>query len=312
VDGGDEHVGVTGVRLGEAGLHRTLVDVVELLDQALAQLGDERRERQAAGDERGARLMTDTVRTSAVRASRTPGYCTFTATGRPSALRARCTWPMLAAAVADSSKPGSSSASRSRARRPARARRPRTAAARWRPAAGERLAPGRLRVLREQRLDRRQELARLERAALEAPEDGTRAGGVALAQVLRHRRAVLAGQPAHDALGGQGGRAGGQGEQAGGADQPRGRQGHARALPCARVRHPDRGVAVLELLIVLAVIAVVAVLVARSRRRGSGAVDAAVSVREARAAKAATDQAVIARQAGQGGGQGGVGGGFGP
>ena len=36
---------------------------------------------------------------SALIASPTPGYCTFTATARPSLVMARCTWPIDAAAI---------------------------------------------------------------------------------------------------------------------------------------------------------------------------------------------------------------------
>ena len=49
----------------------------------------------------------------------TPGYCTFTATSRPSGSAARCTWPIDAAAAAswskraNSSSTGSSHSSRS-------------------------------------------------------------------------------------------------------------------------------------------------------------------------------------------------------
>ena len=42
-------------------------------------------------------------------ASPTPGYCTFTATGRPSVVTARCTWPIDAAASGSSSHSANSS-----------------------------------------------------------------------------------------------------------------------------------------------------------------------------------------------------------
>lgn len=47
---------------------------------------------------RDRRLMSDS------RASPAPGYCTLTATGRPSRHTARCTWPIDAAATGRSSK----------------------------------------------------------------------------------------------------------------------------------------------------------------------------------------------------------------
>ena len=46
-----------------------------------------------------ARKSRSLVVRSARIASSTPGYCTFTATSRPSCVRARCTWPIDAAAI---------------------------------------------------------------------------------------------------------------------------------------------------------------------------------------------------------------------
>jgi hypothetical protein len=138
----------------------------------------------------------------------TPGYCTFTATGRPSAARAgapgRCSRrPSPAPRSRQHVAPAGPSSSRSTARRREGQRRVPLLQA------GERLAPRRLGVLREQRLDRRQELAGLERAALQARRARPGARGVALAQVLGDALAVLPGQAAGGALGGQCRRSGG-------------------------------------------------------------------------------------------------------
>ena len=81
--------------------------VVELLDEPGAELLDQRagleaRERQAHGAEHAGPPLSR----SASMASSTPGYCTFTATARPSWVMARWTWPI----DADASGTGSHSA----------------------------------------------------------------------------------------------------------------------------------------------------------------------------------------------------------
>ena len=101
----------------ERARHRALVLglelVVELLGDALAQLAVERlrvEPRREALDEREEQRG---LRRSVSTASATPGYWIFTATARPSAVTARWTWPIDAAAKASSSNSEKTSPSRS-------------------------------------------------------------------------------------------------------------------------------------------------------------------------------------------------------
>ena len=134
-------------------------------------------------------------RRSAISASPAPGYCTLTATSRPSAQRPRCTWPIEAAAA------GSSSNSTSFLRQP-RAQlggqhvvhggRGHRGSGVLEP--GELLAVGRRELLGQRRLEDRQRLPHLHRAALEVAERPEQLLGGALLHVGHHR---LGGGAAH-------------------------------------------------------------------------------------------------------------------
>ena len=96
---------------------------------------------------------------------------------------------------------------------------------------GEGLAPGLLGVVRQQRLDRRQQLTGLERTALEPAEDAGRPRGAPLARRPGDGRRVLAPGAAHRARRGVGQRAARQLQQTGGPDQPCARDGGGRHPP---------------------------------------------------------------------------------
>ena len=80
--------------------------VVELVAHAQPQLVDEARDVQAAERHRPRTFRTAARRCRGRRliASSTPGYCTFTATSRPSRSTARWTWPIDAAATGTGSQ----------------------------------------------------------------------------------------------------------------------------------------------------------------------------------------------------------------
>ena len=103
-----------------------------------------------------------------VSASPAPGYCTLTATSRPSCQRPRCTWPIDAAAVGPPSSQTSwsrQSAPRSRGEHVAHRLRRHRRRGVLQP--GELLAVGRRELVGQRRLEHRQRLAELHRAALE-------------------------------------------------------------------------------------------------------------------------------------------------
>ena len=80
-----------------------LAQVVELLADPLPQLLDERVTSWLGTAILSSDRMRATLPRSAEIASAMPGYCTLTATARPSAVMARCTWPIDAAAMGSGS-----------------------------------------------------------------------------------------------------------------------------------------------------------------------------------------------------------------
>ena len=232
---GHEHVRVAGVRLGEARLGPGLVQVVELLGEPVAQLGDQRRQRQPARDEgRGPRpsrqgpdvgdqrlahaRVLDLHRDRPALGPRSPG-----APGR-------------------SRRPPSRSArsTSSAAARPFRAR-PRSTGSTSANGSGALPSCSPDSVSRQvdsgscgnsaSTVD--SSCPALRAPPLRSPRTRSRAGGVALAQRLRDRLAVLTGEPSHRALGGQRRGAGGQRDEPGGAGQASGGQRHRLSLPAA-------------------------------------------------------------------------------
>ena len=138
-DVGHHDLGVVAERLGEGPLGLGLEGVVELLVGAGLQLGDQRLDVDARA--RAApmvRASRASWRRSQRSASPAPGYCTLTATSRPSCQRPWCTWPIDAAAVGAAVEPDQLVAPvrrRGRAPRSGRARSGSASAARS-PAAG--------------------------------------------------------------------------------------------------------------------------------------------------------------------------------
>ena len=91
---------MTAVVVGEQPLVVGLDAVVELLDQAVPELADDRlgvhaREQHRQHPEQ----QVGVVEVGRASPRSTPGYCTLTATARPSWVMARCTWPIDADAI---------------------------------------------------------------------------------------------------------------------------------------------------------------------------------------------------------------------
>ena len=187
------------------------------------------------------RLIRDSCRRSERSASSAPGYCSLTATSRPSRHTARCTWPMLAAAA------GISSNSRKRLRQP----RPNCSASIQCTSAGghrrcgglqldQRLAERRGVLVRDGRLEHAQRLAELHGPALELAEHREQLLGALGHQLGGDLVAVATGQPASPAGRGPSGHAERQAGQLGRARRGApGDVGHAASSP---VPHGRRGV----------------------------------------------------------------------
>ena len=195
-DVGHHDLGVVAERLGEGALRLGLEVVVELLGGAGLQLGDQRLDVDA-GDQRR-RSAGQPGRAGAGRrrsASPAPGYCTLTATSRPSCQRPRCTWPIDAAAVGPPSsqtswsfQSGAEVAGQDLADGLGRHRRRRVLQP------GELLAVGRRDLVGQRRLEHRQRLAELHRAALELAQRAEQLLGGALLD-LGHHGLGRAGRP---------------------------------------------------------------------------------------------------------------------
>lgn len=169
-DLGDVEVGVVQVGVPEEPLGLGLDRVVELLGHPLLELGEHRLDVQSGHQHAEEPPSRASWLKSLISALPTPGYCTFTATARPSCQTARCTCPMDAAAAAGRRTTRSSRASPRRGTSPAPCGRSPRAAGSGLLQPGQRGAvrPGDLR--RQRRLEDREHLAELHRPALELAE----------------------------------------------------------------------------------------------------------------------------------------------
>ena len=162
--------------------------VVELLDGAVLQLGDQRLDVQP-GDERSeaARHPAELAQVGGERLG-APGYCTLTATSRPSLQRPRCTWPMEAAAAGTGSSSTSCSLPvRSELALEDGAHGHRRHRRRGVLQPGQLLAVGPGQLVGQRRLEDRHRLAELHRAALEVTQGAEQLLGGALLDLGEHR-----------------------------------------------------------------------------------------------------------------------------
>ena len=188
---------VVGEGVGEGLLRLGLEPVVQLLGDPLLQLGDQRLDVDAGEDRRDARAPAGRAGLrSPSRASPAPGYCTLTATSRPSC-------PAAPVHLADRRRRGRAVVEPDQPVPPVRAELAAELVAHRRGRhrrrrvlqLGQVLAVRRRHLLGQRRLEHRQRLAELHRAALELAQGAEQLLGGALLDVGQHGLGRLAAEP---------------------------------------------------------------------------------------------------------------------